>query len=219
MTPLAAPINLLAALFLLAVFAMLSQRRLANLITLYAWQGTILTLSIALAAYATHSAHLYASALLNGLLKIVLVPTLLRRLARRLDVQWDRESLVQVSTVMLIGLGLVIFAFNAALPIAAAGHDIHHAIIGIALAGTLLSLLMMILRATALSQVIGFLAMENSLIFAATSVAYGMPMVIEFGIALDVIVGVFILGVFFFHIREQFDSLDIDRIERREESR
>ncbi len=217
MTPWSSPIDLLAALFLLVAFAMLSQRRLANLITLYAWQGTILTFSIAIVAYATHSAHLYASALLTGLLKILLVPVLLRRLARRLDVQWDRESLVQIPTVMLIGLGLVIFAFNAALPIAAAGHIANHAIVGIALASVLLSLLMMILRATALSQVIGFLALENSLIFVATSVTYGMPMVIEFGIALDVIVGIFILGVFFFHIREQFDSLDINYIERRED--
>ncbi|WP_298139214.1 hypothetical protein [Acidiferrobacter sp.] len=213
MTTLASAIHLLAALFLLAAFAMLSQRRLANLITLYAWQGAILASCIALAAYATGSAHLYASALLNALLKILLVPALLRSLARRLDVQWDRESLVQIPTVMLIGLGLVIFAFNAALPIAVPGAAINHATVGIALAALLLSLLMMILRATALSQVIGFLALENSLIFAATSVTYGMPMVIEFGIALDVIVGIFILGVFFFHIREQFDSLNIDRIE------
>ncbi len=217
MTPWSSPIDLLAALFLLVAFAMLSQRRLANLITLYAWQGTILTFSIAIVAYATDSAHIYASALLTGLLKILLVPVLLRRLARRLDVQWDRESLVQIPTVMLIGLGLVIFAFNAALPIATAGHIANHAIVGIALASVLLSLLMMILRATALSQVIGFLALENSLIFVATSVTYGMPMVIEFGIALDVIVGIFILGVFFFHIREQFDSLDINHIERRED--
>ncbi len=210
-------IDLLAALFLLVAFAMLSQRRLANLITLYAWQGTVLALSIAILAYETGNTHLYASAILNGLLKILAIPALLRRLARRLDVQWDRESLVQIPTVMLIGLGLVIFAFNAALPIAGLAHTVNHETVGIALASVLLSLLMMILRTAALSQVIGFLALENSLIFAATSVTGGMPMVIEFGVALDVIVGVFILGVFFFHIREQFDSLDLDRIEGRED--
>ncbi|MDA8191101.1 formate hydrogenlyase [Acidiferrobacter thiooxydans] len=215
MMPLAAPINLLAALFLLVLFAMLSQRRLANLIVLYTWQGAILTACIAMTAYATHSVHLYVSALLNGMLKIVFVPILLRQLARRLNLQWDRETLVQVPTVMLIGLGLVIFAFNAVLPIAAVAHTMNHAIVGIAVASILLSLLIMITRATALSQVIGFLALENSLIFAANSVTYGMPMIIEFGIALDVIVGIFILGVFFFHIREQFDTLDIARIERR----
>ncbi len=206
-------INLLAALFLLTAFAMLSQRRLANLINLYAWQGLILTLGIAVAAYGTRSIHLYVSALVNGVLKVVAIPMLLRRLVRRLDVQWDRESLVRIPTMMLIGLALVVFAFNASLPIADFAHTADHETVGIALASVLLSLLTMILRTTAVSQVIGFLALENGLIFAATSVTYGMPMVIEFGIALDVIVGIFILGVVFFHIRSQFDSLDLHHME------
>ena len=63
-------------------------------------------------------------------------------------------------------------------------------------------------------QVIGFLAMENGLVFAATSATYGMPMVVEFGIALDVMVGMVILGVFFFQIRERFESLDIRHLEK-----
>jgi hydrogenase-4 component E len=63
------------------------------------------------------------------------------------------------------------------------------------------------------TQVIGFLAMENGLFLAATSATYGMPMVIELGIALDLLVAVFILGIFFFQIREQFDSLDLHHLE------
>ena len=86
--------------------------------------------------------------------------------------------------------------------------------LGIALAVVLLAFLMMITRSKAIPQVIGFLAMENGLFFAATSATYGMPMVVELGIALDVLVGVIILGVFFFQIRDQFDSLDIHHMER-----
>ena len=87
----------------------------------------------------------------------------------------------------------------------------------IALACVLLSVLMMITRAKALPQVVGFLSMENGLFFAATSAPYGMPMVVELGIALDVLIGVLILGVFIFQIREQFDSLDIRHLERLKE--
>jgi len=72
---------------------------------------------------------------------------------------------------------------------------------------------MMITRAKAVPQVIGFLSMENSLFFAATATVYGMPMVVELGIALDVLVGILILGVFMFQIRERFDSLDISHLE------
>jgi len=78
----------------------------------------------------------------------------------------------------------------------------------------MLSFLMMITRRKAISQIVGFLAMENGLFFAATSATYGMPMVVELGVALDVLIGMVILGVFFFQIREQFDSLDLQHLEQ-----
>jgi hydrogenase-4 component E len=118
---------------------------------------------------------------------------------------------------MLIGILLVIFAFNLGLPIARFSSTIARGTLGIALACVLLSFMMMITRAKAIPQVVGFLSMENGLFFAATSATYGMPMVVELGIALDVLIGVLILGVFMFQIREQFDSLDIRHLERLKE--
>jgi hydrogenase-4 component E len=115
---------------------------------------------------------------------------------------------------MLIGIALVVIAFNVAQPISHLSGTIMRATIGIALACVLLAFLMMITRSKAVPQVIAFLAMENGLFFAATSATYGMPMVVELGIALDVMVGMVILGVFFFQIRQQFDSLDIRHMER-----
>jgi hydrogenase-4 component E len=118
---------------------------------------------------------------------------------------------------MLIGIGIVIFSFNLAIPISQLSSTLAGGTLGMALACVLLSFLMMITRATAVPQVIGFLAMENGLFFAATSATYGMPMVVELGIALDVLIGVIILGVFMFQIREQFDSLDIRHLEKLKE--
>jgi hydrogenase-4 component E len=106
-----------------------------------------------------------------------------------------------------------VFAFNLALPIAELSTSVARSTLGIALACVLLSFMMMITRAKAVAQVIGFLAMENALFLAATSATSGMPMVVELGIALDVLVGILILGVFMFQIREQFDSLDIRHLE------
>ena len=130
---------------------------------------------------------------------------------------WDVETLINIPTTMLIGIVLVIFAFNLALPISQLAGTVTRATLGIALACVLLSFLMMITRSKAVPQVIGFLSMENGLFFAATSATYGMPMVIEFGIALDVLVGTFILGIFFFQIRERFDSLDMRHLEKLKE--
>jgi len=210
-------VNLLASVMLLLAFAMLSQRRIISLINLFAAQGFTLFLSTALVAWLTGQNHLYGSALLTLALKVVALPWILHRLIRRLNVKWDVETLINIPTTMLIGIVLVILAFNLALPISMLAGTLTKATLGIALACVLLSFLMMITRSKAVPQVIGFLSMENGLFFAATGAVYGMPMVIEFGIALDVLVGMLILGIFFFRIRERFDSLDTRHLEKLKE--
>ena len=210
-------VNLFASLMLLLAFAMLAQRRIISLINLFAAQGFTLFLSTALVAWLTGQAHLYVSALLTLALKVIALPWILHRLIRRLNVKWDIETLINIPTTMLIGIVLVILAFNLASPISLLAGTVTKSTLGIALACVLLSFLMMITRSKAVPQVIGFLAMENGLFFAATGAVYGMPMVIEFGIALDVLVGMLILGIFFFRIRERFDSLDTRHLKRLKE--
>jgi hydrogenase-4 component E len=210
-------INLLAAVLLLLAFAMLAQRRVFTLINLYAAQGFALACSTAIVAWATGQPHLYGSAALTLILKVALLPLLLHRLVRKLDVRWDVEGLLNIPTTMLIGIVLVVFAFNLAAPIEQLASTITRSTLGIAMASVMLAFLMMITRRKAIPQVIGFLAMENGLFFAATSATYGMPMVVELGIALDILVAMLILGVFFFQIREQFDSLDLKHMEKLKE--
>jgi len=212
-------INLLAALLLLLAFAMLSQRRVLSLIDLYAAQGLALAASTAIVAWGTGQTHLYFSAALTLALKVLLLPWILYRLIRRLDVRWDVEGLINIPTTMLIGIVLVVFSFNLAYPISQLASTVTRATLGIAIACVMLSFLMMITRRKAIPQVIGFLSMENGLFFAATSATYGMPMVVELGIALDVLVAMLVLGVFFFQIREQFDSLDLHHLEALKEDK
>ena len=210
-------INLFATALLLLAFAMISQRRILSLIHLFTLQGIALVAATVVVAYATRQPHLYVSAGLTLVLKVFLIPWLLHRVIDRLEVRWDTEPLINIPTTMLIGILLIIFAFNLGLPIARVSATVARGTLGIALACVLLSFMMMITRAKAIPQVVGFLAMENGLFFAATSATYGMPMVVELGIALDVLVGVLILGVFMFQIREQFDSLDIRNLEKLKE--
>ena len=207
-------VNVLAALLLLIAFAMLSQRRVLTLIKLFAWQGAVLTASTITVAWSTGYTDLYISAVITLLLKVMLIPWLLHRLIDRLFIRWDIETLINIPTTMLIGIGLVIFSFALATPISQMGATLTRSTLGIALASVLLSFLMMIVRRKAVPQVIGFLAMENGLFFAATTTTFGMPLVWELGIALDVLVATLIFGIFFFHIREQFDSLDIRHMEK-----
>jgi hydrogenase-4 component E len=206
-------IHLCAALLLLLSFAMLAQRRVANLVTLFAAQGALLVVSAAVVGYSTHQAELYQSAVLTLVIKVLILPWVLFKLIHRLRADWDMETLVNIPSLQLLGIVLVIFAFVVAQPIAQFTGANMRGVLGIALALVLLAFLMMIVRHTAIAQVVGFLSMENALLFAATSATQGMPMVVELGIGLDVLVGVFVLGIFFFQIREQFDSLDLQQME------
>jgi len=210
-------LNLLAATLLLLTFAMLGQRRILSLIHLFTLHGATLVATALVVAFVTHDNHLYFSAALTFALKVMLIPWILHKLILRLNVRWDVEPLINVPTTMLVGIVLVIIAFNLALPIAQLSSSIARGTLGIAVACILLSFMMMITRSKAVPQVIGFLAMENGLFFAATAATNGMPMIVELGIALDILVGILILGVFMFQIRAQFDNLDIHNLEKLKE--
>ncbi|HLY53641.1 MAG TPA: hypothetical protein VKQ31_11565 [Steroidobacteraceae bacterium] len=211
-------LNMCAALLLLLSFAMLAQRRVVNLVNLLALQGALLLIATLLIAWRTRAPHLYISAALTLALKVLFLPWLLHRLIRRLEVYWDSDPLLNLPLTMLAGLTVVVFAFGLAQPISALASTATRNSIGIALAVVLLSFITMITRRKAMSQVVGFLSMENGLFFGAMSATYGMPMVVEFGVALDVLVAVLVLGIFFFQIREQFDSLDLHHLEALRES-
>ena len=214
----AAQINsLLAALILLTAFAMLVQRRMYALLHLFAWQGLFLSVSTAIVGFVAKTHHLYISSVLTLALKVILLPYILHVLIRRLKIHKEVETIVNVPTTMLMGIALVIFSYHLTAPIRELSTLITKSTLAVALATVMLGLLMMITRRHAVTQIIGFLAMENGLFFAATSATYGMPLVVELGVALDLLIAAFIFGIFFFHINTTFDSLDVEQMARLKE--
>ena len=207
-------ILLLAAMVLFTSFALLAQTRILNLIRVFAWQGTLLAVTTGLVAVVSGQYHLYISALLTFALKALLIPWMLHRLVLRLDIQRDVDSVVQPAVVLLGGAALVVFCYWVALPIVHLSALITRNTIAVSMAVVLLGMLMIISRRKAVSQVVGFMSMENGLFFAAMVSTYGMPMAVELGIAFDVLVAAILFGVFFFQIRASIDSLDIDRLNR-----
>ena len=211
-------VNLLGALLLMLAFAMISQRRILSLINLFTLQGLTLVVATVVVGYVTGQPHLYLSAGITFVLKVLLIPCLLHRVIDRLQDplgRGDADQHPDHDADRHPGGDLRLQPGHCRSP--QLSSSLARGTLGIALACVLLSFLMMITRAKAVPQVIGFLAMENGLFFAATSATYGMPMVVELGIALDVLIGVLILGVFMFQIREQFDSLDIRHLEKLKE--
>jgi hydrogenase-4 component E len=132
----------------------------------------------------------------------------------RLDIHREVEVIGNPSLIMLFAAGLVLFSYYVALPIRALSLLSTRNTIAISLAVVLIGMLIVISRRKAVTQVVGFMSMENGLFFAAVVSTYGMPMVVELGVAFDVLVAAILFGVFFFHIRTEIGSLDTDRLNR-----
>jgi len=205
---------LLAALALLTSFLMLAQGRKLPLIYTYGWQGALLAVTTALVAYVTDHPHLYVSAALTLALKALLIPWLLHRLAVRLNIQREIEPIAHPSLLLLAGAALVVFSYYVTLPIVQLATLATRNIIAVSMSIVLLGMLLMITRRRAMAQVIGFMSMENGLFFAGVASTYGMPMIVELGIAFDVLVAAILFGVFFFQMRASIDSLDVSRLNR-----
>ncbi len=204
----------LAALILFTSFALLAQQRVLSMIHVFVWQGLLLAITTALVAYDSSATHLYYSAGLTLGLKVILIPWLLHRLVHRLNIHRQPHVVKHPSMVLMIAAALVIFAYYVTLPIHQLSVSITRNTIAISMSVVLLGMLMLITRNKAVSQVIGFMSLENGLFFAAVAATHGMPMVVELGVAFDVLVAMVIFGVFFFHIRDSIDSLDVDRLNR-----
>jgi hydrogenase-4 component E len=204
----------LAALILVSAFALLAQSRVVATIHLFAWQGFLLAVITALVASDTGEYHLYISAVLTLALKTAFIPWLLIRQAQRLHILKDLDAIIRPGITLLFAAALVIFCYSVVQPIERYAATITRDAIALSLAVVMLSMLMLVTRRKAITQVVAFMALENGLFFAAITATQGMPLVVELGIAFDVLVAAIVFGVFFFHIRDSIESLDVDLLNR-----
>ncbi len=202
----------MAALTLLISFALLAQHRMLSVLNWFAAQGLLLAATAAVVAYSSGEYELYISAIMTFLLKGLLLPWMLWRVIRKLHVHREVEPIMNSGLTIMIAIAVTLFAFHVVQPIEVTSDLMTRNSMAIATACVLLSMLMMITRKKAITQVIGFLAVENSLFFAAIGATNGMPLVVEIGIAFDVLIAALIFGLFFFQIRNTFDSMEIDTL-------
>ncbi len=208
----------LAALVLFLSFVLLAQVRLIAAIHAFAWQGALVAAVTIVVAITGEIHHLYFSAALTLALKALLIPWMLHRLTRRLELERHTESLQRPALVTMAAVALVIFSYWLVLPIVREELTFTRDIIAISLAVVLIGLLMMVFRTQAVAQVLGFMSMENGLFLAAVSATDGMPLVVELGVAFDVLVAMVLFGVFFLQIRDSIDSLNVDQLNRLRET-
>ena len=207
-------IRTFAALILVSSFALLAQARVVAAIQVFAWQGFLLSALTALVAWNSGLTHLYISAALTLGLKALFIPWLLTRQARRLGILRDFDAVIRPGLTLLSAGALVIFCYNVVIPVREFTQVATRDAIAVSLALVMIALLMLITRRKAITQVVAFMSLENGLFFAAVTATQGMPMVVELGIAFDVLIAAVIFGVFFFHIRDSIETLDVDQLSR-----
>jgi len=204
----------MAALVGLTSFLMLGQGRLLRLIFVFAVQGLLLTITTALVAYSLNNHHLYISAVMTLALKVIFIPWMLRREVMQMNLHRDIEALNNQTALMLGGASLMVFSYYVLHPIVQTTSPAMLNALAVSLSVVLLGMLLMISHRQAIAHVVGFMSIENGLFFAAIVATNGMPMVVELGIAFDVLVAAVLFGIFFFHIRSSIDSLDVDKLNR-----
>lgn len=211
-------IILFAALALFTSFIMLAQARMMPLIYTFAWQGLLLAVVTVLVALVSNHPHLYISAALTFTLKVVVIPWLLYRLSVKLNMQYDAEAIEHPTLLLLGGVALVIFSYFVAQSIIQLSGLATRNTIAVSIAIELLGMLLMCVRKSAVAQVIGFMSMESGIFFAAVVSTYGMPLIVELGVAFDILVAAILFGVFFFHLRDSFGSLNVGQFNRLSEA-
>jgi hydrogenase-4 component E len=205
--------HMLAGGLVLVSFMLLYQDRMFALLNIFALHALMLSGSVAWQAYIQDARHLYVPALIALTLKAIIIPVALRRVVIKLGIHRTIETVVGVGPTMLAGIGLVALSMVVMLKATGASVDpLSREDLAFALSVVLLGMLMMVVRRNAVSQIVGFMSMENGLILAATG-AKGMPLVVEISIAFAVLVAFIVVGVFLLRIRERFDSVDLQALD------
>lgn len=205
--------HLLAGLMLVLSFMLLYQGRIFAMVFVFGLQSIVLSLAVAWEAWVQPRHDLYVTALIALVLKGMIIPLALRRIVTRLGIHREVEKVVNIGLTMLIGLGLTALSLMLVLKVTKAAPSFTREGLALALAVVLLGFLMMITRRNAVSQVIGFMSIENGLILAASG-ARGMPLVVEISVAFSVVIVLLVFSVFVFRIRERFDSVDVGTLDK-----
>jgi hydrogenase-4 component E len=204
--------HMLAGGLVLTSFMLLYQDRMYALLNVFALQALVLSASVAWQAYIQQAPHLFVTAGIALVLKAIIIPVALHRVVARLGIHRTVETVVGIGPTMLAGMGLVALSMVVMLKATAAADPLAREDLAFALSVVLLGLLMMVTRRNAVSQIVGFMSLENGLILAAAG-AKGMPLVVEISVAFSVLVAFIVIGVFLFRIRERFDSVELQAMD------
>jgi hydrogenase-4 component E len=203
-----------SSLTLLFVFVLLGRRGVPAYVNAFAWQSIVLAGVTTVVAYYGRRPDLYWVAGLLVVVKGVAIPRLLQRMERRFHAERELEPYVNTATSLVIAGLLVLLAYAISRPLVALSRLPTRAGMPLAMGLILVSLFVLVSRKKAITQVIGFLMLENGLALLAVLGTYGVPLIVELGVFLDALLGFLVMQIFVYQIHETFESIDVERLSR-----
>ena len=201
-----------AAGMLVSAYLMVGQKALFTTIRLYGLQSLLLAIVAATMAISESRHELFVTAALTVVLKTILIPWFLMRTVDRIGIHREVDAFLNVPVSLLICLGLTVVGYRVSTGFEEGTRQVTHHLIGVALSLLLIGLFLMVTRKKAITQILALLTVENAVFLVAVGVTTGMPLIVEFGIAFDVMLAVLVLGILVQRIVARFESMDVSRL-------
>jgi hydrogenase-4 component E len=201
-----------AAGMLVSAYLMVGQKALFTTIRLYGLQSLLLAIVATTIAISEARHELFVTAALTIVLKTILIPWFLMWTVDRIGIHREIEPFLNVPVSLLICLGLTVIGYRVSTGFEEGAQQVTHHLIGVALSLLLIGLFLMVTRKKAITQILALLTVENAVFLVAVGVTTGMPFVVEFGIAFDVVLAVLVLGILVRRIVARFESMDVSRL-------
>jgi hydrogenase-4 component E len=205
-------VNLLSFLALGAAILLILRGSLGAQVDMFTLQSFALALLTAIVAWYAASVDLFGVAVVLVIIKVVIIPRVLNRAVTNIGLQRAAAPYLGTAPALVVCGALIVVAFYVMTPIVASNPLPTANALPLAFAGVLVGLFVTVNRRRALTQILGFLVMENSIFLFALLATYGVPFIVELGVFLDVLVAVLILEVFVYHIKENFDTLEVGQM-------
>jgi hydrogenase-4 component E len=201
-----------AAGMLVTAYLMVGQKALFTTIRLYGVQSLLLAIVATTIGISESRHELFVTAALTVVLKTILIPWFLMRTVDRIGIHREIEPFLNVPVSLLICLGLTVVGYRVSTGFEEGAQQVTHHLIGVALSLLLIGLFLMVTRKKAITQILALLTVENAVFLVAVGVTTGMPLIVEFGIAFDVMLAVLVLGILVQRIVGRFESMDVSRL-------
>ena len=204
----------LGALLLFTMILIVAAGQIYRAIYSVAAQSLLIAIAGAVLAKATGNVDLWVIAGVTLAVKAILLPLVLHWVVQRMNVRREVEPVIPIATTLALAVAIVVMSFQLSASLGSVRQAISGNALPVGIALTLTGVLVMATRKTALTQMVGLFASENGIFFTAMAVTQGMPLIIEIGVILDVILAALVMTILVLRVRSTVDAdiADLDRL-------